>query len=146
MLPTCRPGDLVIVRRQASYGIGDVVAYRIPNGRIGAGIILIHRIVGGSATDGFIVRGDNNPDPDDWRPTYRDVVGKAWLTVPRVGLVLALLHAPLPLASLGASIAVILVIDPDKKRPGDGPEAGLGPYRSHLRGRPRPVDGPPGEI
>src|SRR5688500_12875501 len=61
MEPAMHGGDFVVVRRQPTYRVGDVVSYRIPMGEF-IGRRIIHRIVGGSATDGFILRGDNKPD------------------------------------------------------------------------------------
>jgi signal peptidase len=116
MLGTYNPGTLVVVREKPSYSQGEIVAYHIPDGQVGAGIIVIHRITGGSATAGFITQGDNNPSPDDWRPKPRDIVGKAWIAVPALGQMLAFLHAPVPLAALGASLAIVFVIEPGKKR------------------------------
>jgi signal peptidase len=112
MLPTYRSGDLVITQRKQAYAKGEVVAYRIPKGQIGEGIIVIHRIVGGSARDGYVLKGDNNNAPDEWRPRPRDIVGAAWLHLPHAGQVLAWLHAPVPLASLTTAIAVAMVLVP----------------------------------
>jgi hypothetical protein len=58
------------------------------------------------------MQGDNNPAPDDWHPKAGDILGTAWMSVPRLGAVLAFLHSPLPLASLAAGIAVALVLVP----------------------------------
>ena len=120
MLPTYHHGDLVILRRANSYSKGDVVGYRIPRGQIGQGLVVIHRIVGGSAPRGFVMRGDNNAAPDDWHPTPRDIVGKPWVRVPRVGVALAFLHAPLPLAGLGSGMVAALLLVPRERtvRPG----------------------------
>ncbi len=115
MVPTYKPGDLVIARPRASYSHGDIVAYRVPEGEVGEGIIIVHRIIGGSESTGFILKGDNNPDPDEWRPKGEDVVGRVWLRIPRLGLVLAFLHAPVPLASLATGIAMAIVLVPSRK-------------------------------
>jgi signal peptidase I len=117
MLGTYNPGTLVIVHEQAAYSKGDIVAYHVPDGEIGAGITVIHRIIGGSAATGFITQGDNNPDPDDWRPKPSDIEGTAWVAIPKLGNILAFLHAPVPMAALAASIAIVIVLDPGRKRP-----------------------------
>ena len=52
MRPTYEPGDLVLVRREAAYGPGDIVAYRVPDDDIDSDLILIHRIIGGSGEEG----------------------------------------------------------------------------------------------
>jgi signal peptidase I len=137
MNPTYRTGDLVVTRPEPSYRRGDVVAYRVPKGEVGEGIVVIHRIVGGSARDGYVLQGDNNDSPDDWRPKRADVLGRAWLLLPRAGLVLGWLHAPLPLASLAAGVAIAMVLVP-----AGGEEAvrpSRGPRRRRAGARPDPV-------
>lgn len=76
MEPTLSTGDLVLVRRQDEYQVGDVISFRTPIGPV------MHRIVDGNAADGYIPRGDNNDVTDPWRPTHSDIVGKAWITLP----------------------------------------------------------------
>src|SRR5205814_6222158 len=75
MLPTYTSGDLIIVRTAPDYRVGDVVAYRVPAGDIGSGLIVIHRIVG-SGQSAFTMRGDNNAAIDPWSPRPDDVLGE----------------------------------------------------------------------
>jgi signal peptidase len=120
MLPAYETGDLVIVTR-GIYQVGDVVAYRVPDGEIGAGHIIIHRITG--QRDGhWILQGDNNNAVDPWMPTNADVVGSAWLYVPKVGRALAAAHQPAVLGAIAAALVVMAMIwrqspPADKPRP-----------------------------
>jgi signal peptidase len=129
MEPTIRPGSLVVVMSRAEYGVGDVVAYRIPDGNPGAGDNVIHRIVGGAADAGFIVRGDNTGAPDIWRPGPWEIVGAAWLIVPDGALPLLFLRSPIVIASLAAGFATYLVlglIGPPRPRGVRPSEQGMG--------------------
>jgi signal peptidase len=110
MLPTFETGDLVITESRAEYRVGDVVAYRVPSADVGSGLLVIHRIVGGDARRGYVLSGDNNSESDPWQPTGADIVGVAAIRVPIAGRVLGLLHDPATLASLGASLVVIVVL------------------------------------
>lgn len=110
MEPAIHPGSLVVVTRRAEYGIGDVVAYRVPEGNPGAGDNVIHRIVGGSADTGFIVRGDNTSGPDIWRPRPTEIVGTTWLTVPNGAMPLLFLRSPSVIASFAAALSTYMVL------------------------------------
>ena len=109
MLPTYASGDLVVVQRAATYHVGDVVAYRVPRGDLGAGLIVIHRMVG-IGSDGFTMRGDNNPSIDPWTPAASNVLGHAWFSVPGFGRVLAVIRNPVMLGALAASVAAAIVV------------------------------------
>lgn len=92
-----------------------MVAYRVPDGDIGEGRIVIHRIVGGDE-DGFTLEGANNSAPDPWLPRDGDVVGEAWVAVPTLGRVLAFLHQPALLAALAAAVVVTLIVAGNPQR------------------------------
>jgi signal peptidase len=110
MEPALHAGDLVLTVRQRTYDVGDVVAYRIPPGQPGAGVLVIHRIVGGSASSGYITQGDNRDGRDPWRPRPRDVVGAEGVSVPRLGLALVYLRTPLGLAALAGIVTALLIL------------------------------------
>ena len=81
MLPRYHTGDLVLVERQSSYHVGELIAYRVPKGDPMAGAQVIHRIVGGNAKQGFIVQGDNRTAPDVWHPKPGDIVAACFVFV-----------------------------------------------------------------
>ncbi|MFT6942532.1 MAG: signal peptidase I [Nitriliruptoraceae bacterium] len=80
MAPTYRPHHLVVVKRAASYDVGDVVAYRSAS----LDTVVLHRIVDRDS-DGFITKGDNNDWIDPDRPDADDIIGRVWLAVPQLG-------------------------------------------------------------
>lgn len=100
MLPRFHTGDLVLVEHQSSYHVGEVVAYHVPKGQVGAGHVVIHRIVGGNGKTGWTMKGDNRTAADLWYPTNHDVIGAKELRIPDAWFVLRFLHAPLFLALL----------------------------------------------
>ena len=102
MLPRFHTGDLVLVEHQSSYRVGEVVAYRVPNGQIGAGHVVIHRIIRGNGRTGWTLQGDNRTAPDLWHPTNRDVLGAKQLRIPDAWFVLRIFHMPVLLALFAA--------------------------------------------
>jgi len=110
MLPTYTTGDLVILQSEPDYRIGEIVGYRVPAGQIGAGLLVVHRIVGGNAAQGFTVKGDNNSAPDPWRPRPSDIAGTPWVMVPGVGQAIAAFRSPVLLAGLSAAVVVMIVL------------------------------------
>ena len=82
-----------------------------------AGSQVIHRIIGGNATHGFIVQGDNRTAPDVWRPKPGDIVGSAWVRIPQAVVVLQYLRSPLLLGLLAASFVFVFLLSAGKKEP-----------------------------
>jgi signal peptidase len=109
MLPRYHTGDLVLVERKAHYHVGQVIAYRVPQGDAMAGAQVIHRIIGGNERKGFLVQGDNRSAPDVWRPKNGDIVGAKALRIPNAVLVLQFLRSPVLLALLAACFVFVRV-------------------------------------
>ena len=116
MEPGMHTGDVVLMHRQDSYRVGDVVAYRIPAGQAGAGRVVIHRVRGGSAAAGYILRGDNRDSNDFWHPKPSDVIGKERLRVPALGRIARMILSPFGLGLL-AAIATMTLIATGRQEP-----------------------------
>ncbi len=138
MEPTIHPGSLVIVMRRTDYEVGDIVAYRVPDGDPGAGDNVIHRIVGGSPDTGFTMRGDNTNAPDQWRPRPAEIVGSAWLTVPEAAAVMLFLRSPILVASVAAALATYWILGL-LAVPSPAPVRTARPARVRRSGRVRPA-------
>jgi signal peptidase len=109
MQPGLHTRDLVLVHRRPAYRVGDVVAYRVPDGQVGEGSVVIHRITGGSADAGFVMRGDNRSTDDRWRPRHADIMGRRWFDVPTSNRLFAVTSSPVVLAALAAAFAFALI-------------------------------------
>ena len=126
MLPRLHTGDLVLVERRSSYHVGEVVAYRIRKGEIGAGHVVIHRIIGGNGRTGWTMKGDNRTAPDLWHPTNGEVLGAKALRIPDAWFVLRVFHMPVLLALFAAFGAFFWIAfggggEPDADGEGDEP-------------------------
>lgn len=104
MEQTYADGD-VVVARAGTVAVGDVVVYR-PDGVDG---LVVHRVVGGDAVHGWVLRGDNNDWDDLWRPTADQVVGVVAWHLPGVGRVTGLLSSPAAWLALVAVAAGVLL-------------------------------------
>jgi len=87
MSPTINPGDIIITTspKNVQPHIGSIVAYtakRFDGTPVG---VFSHRIIGGDANSGFIVKGDSNPLPDVQRPKTQDISGVVVYVIPWVG-------------------------------------------------------------
>ena len=145
MLPTLKTGDFVLAEAQPTYGVGDLVVYRVPRGQIGAGDDLIHRIVAGNPTTGFTLKGDNNPAPDPWIVPRSDVLGKEALAIPGLGNSLLVIRSPLFAGLAAALIAMWLVISPPgwmRRRRPPIPGAGATPPAGPADGSGLPAPSP----
>jgi signal peptidase I len=115
MEPVISPGDVVITmpasRREPA--VGDVVTYvakRFDGSPVGN---FTHRIISGSQSEGFIVKGDANPAPDVQRPKLQDIAGVVVFTIPFIGT----LMTPRALAILVPTLfGIWLVVDALRKR------------------------------
>jgi signal peptidase I len=124
MEPHFHQGDLVVLRRQSSYRVGEVVAYHSHD----LNRNVLHRII--AIRDGrYTFKGDNNSFVDPERPTAADLVGAEWLHFPTVGTWLASLHSPWWASITAFAIVLLLVL-------GGG---GTARRRWRRRSLPRPV-------
>ena len=101
MEPTLRAGDLVLVRPQDEYRVGDVAAYQSES----LGTVVLHRIIGRDG-ERYVFQGDNNSWIDEERPTEEQIVGVMDGRVSGVGRRLQQLRSPL---GIGAIVGVTVV-------------------------------------
>ena len=95
MLPRYHAGDLVILRKEPSYHVGEVAAYH--NEQLHA--IVLHRIVAIRGTR-YVFKGDNNSWVTTFEPTKSQIVGARWLHLPGAGRLLLGLRTPIVAAVL----------------------------------------------
>jgi signal peptidase I len=88
MEPTINPGDIVITANSERVvpQIGSVIAYQARQFNGTPVGVFTHRIIGGNALDGWMMKGDNNPSPDIQKPKGADILGTVILTIPKLGL------------------------------------------------------------
>ena len=115
MAPTYASGDLLVVRRQGTYHVGDVITYIVPKGEFGAGAHVVHRITGGKGTAGFVTQGDNRAVADEWHPRHEDVVGATSLRIPGAASWFQQLGRPVPLGALCAGLTVMVMLLPRRQ-------------------------------
>ena len=100
MEPTLHAGDLVVVRPQPSYQVGDVVAYHSRS----LNTVVLHRII---AREGehYVFKGDNNSWIDEERPVEADLIGAMDTHVGGLGERMQLLRSPLAMGGIvGVSV------------------------------------------
>jgi signal peptidase I len=95
MEPHFHGGDLVLVRSQSSYHVGEIVAYH--NTMLHT--IVLHRIVGRSGS-AYLFKGDNNDFVDPDHPARSQLIGALWLHVAAAGKILESLRSPLAVGAL----------------------------------------------
>lgn len=86
MEPAITAGDMVIIKEQDNYEVGDIVLYK-------ANSYIVHRIVD-LTEDGFITQGDAN-NVDDGEILHGQIVAKVVLVIPKIGFVADFLKSPL---------------------------------------------------
>lgn len=90
MKPTIQPGDIVLSLNPNRMvpKIGDIATYTARRFDGTPVASFTHRIVGGDAVHGFVMKGDNNPAPDTQKPTLKDISGVVFYTIPIIGKLL----------------------------------------------------------
>ena len=111
-------GDLLVAREDDGYAVGDVIIFDVPGGGPGAGMRVVHRIVGTVPSDfGMIytTRGDARDDDDQWQIHDQDVLGKITIHLPHSGEVVASVTDPKVVAVV-AGVLVTLLLWPRGRR------------------------------
>lgn len=96
MESTYYTGDLLIIKK-ASAEVGKVMVYEVPDHET---LHVVHRVVSGNATDGWIFRGDNNTWDDPFTVPDANMVGTPILRIQHVGIVVDKLSNPIVIVSL----------------------------------------------
>jgi signal peptidase I len=89
MLPRYHAGDLVLLRHESSYHVGEVAGYH--NAELG--VTVMHRIVAING-DRFVFKGDNNDFADNYEPTESQILGAEWIHLPGWGNFVLALRVP----------------------------------------------------
>lgn len=110
MHPTIEPGSLVIIKKQTTYQINDIVSYTKREEGITKNIV--HRIIE-QTNRGFVIKGDNNPRNDEGFQTNNNINGKVIFSTPYVGDIFLLFRNPI---FMFITSIVILVIESEQKR------------------------------
>lgn len=111
MEPAIHVDDMVIIHRQSSYELQDIVMYE------GEHSMITHRIVG-TEEGSYITRGDSNNIDDPAVPAEK-VVGKVICIIPGAGKAIGFMQSSLGMCIL-VLLAVAILILPDlwKKKHG----------------------------
>ena len=105
MEPKLHKGDLVVVRKAASFQVGDVALYE--NRDLQRKVL--HRILRVDG-DRYPMKGDNNAFVDTFEPARADMLGTLWFTVPGVGKAGDWLAEPAHAAILTGAIAFLSLL------------------------------------
>jgi signal peptidase I len=106
MEPGFHLGDLVLVRTEPSYQVGDAVTYQ--NKEMGK--FVFHRIIK-TDLDRFILKGDNNSWLDSYHPTQNEIVGKLWVHIPKLGKAIGWVRLPINLAMTMVLLGGVLMAE-----------------------------------
>jgi len=103
MQPHFHAGDLALVRRETSYHVGEIVAYRSTL----LHTVALHRIVG---RDGgaYLLTGEDSDLIDRERALGSQLLGSLWLRIPGVGAWLQSLRAS-PVVGGLSGVGVLLI-------------------------------------
>jgi len=87
MEPTIMTGDIILVQEQPKYIQRDIITFYDHGDRVVTHRILEEKNNGNSIE--FITQGDNNQTPDIAPVPIEDVIGKHFITIPKLGFLIA---------------------------------------------------------
>jgi signal peptidase I len=119
MEPTLHKGDMVIVRPQSSYNVGDVVAYRSET----LHTVVLHRIIGRDG-ERYVFKGDNNTWVDTDHPTGAQLLGRMDMKLPGFGTRVQQVASPPGVAVLATFAALPMAKGKRRKRRNGGTDGG----------------------
>lgn len=113
MEPTIMTGDIIIVQNSNTYLQRDVITFFDHGDRV-----VTHRILqvnNESTGEEYITQGDNNQTPDIAPVPKSDVIGKHFLTIPKLGYLVAKSKTKGGIILLIIIPATIIIYDEVKK-------------------------------
>ncbi len=110
MLPTIPSGSLAITKKAFDYEVGEIVAFVQKEG--GVTKVVVHRIIE-KIDNGFIIKGDNNPENDPGIIPPEKIIGKVIFVTPYLGYLALFLKNPLVLTLSVVAVGAIMI--PNKK-------------------------------
>ncbi len=105
MEPHFHGGDLVLLRQQPTYNVGQIVGYH--SNKLGKPVM--HRIIKIDESGRFWFKGDNNNFVDPEHPLETQLFGSEWVRLPGVGSALERVHSPRNAAILGGLVALFVL-------------------------------------
>lgn len=106
MEPEFSAGDMVLVKSEDAYNLGDIVTFTDADGSV-----VTHRITG-SVEGMFITKGDANNIEDADLLAPENIIGKLQLVLPQVGNAMLFLRTPLGILCLLA-VGLLIIKLPD---------------------------------
>lgn len=89
MYPTLNTNDIIIVKKEENYSVGDIITYNYNNE-----YLVTHRIVD-VKDKGFITKGDNNNCEDEESVAIKNIKGKVILILNKRNIYLGLFIIPI---------------------------------------------------
>lgn len=115
MEPNYHLGDMIIVRQDSHYKVGDIVAYK--NMQLKNNVF--HRIIG-SESGRYTLKGDNNSWVDTYNPSADEVIGKLWIYLPGLGNIIQRIRTPLNMALIVGLMTGYILFSSMKEKPKGG--------------------------
>lgn len=119
MEPSISVDDMIVIRRQDAYEVGDVITFTAD------GSLVTHRVQDMTST-GFLTQGDANDVPDLERVSAEQIVGKVVIVIPKVGAVVGFLKTPMGMTVMAMGMVLLLAASTFRQAPQKEREEGGG--------------------